>query len=57
MNWIEIDNILYKLYDEWDGVNESDYLKTVQKKFKWSASQAEAATRLIIKQKNRNKEV
>jgi hypothetical protein len=55
MNWIEIDKILYRLYNLWDGKDIEDYYTSVRHQFKWTRSQAETATQWIIKQKENKK--
>jgi len=52
VNWIEIDKILFDLYDKHYAKSADDFYKAVMKRFNWDEKQSKTNTDLIIKQKS-----
>ena len=52
MNWIEIDKILFDLYDKHYAKSADEFYKAVMKRFSWDEKQSKINTDLIIKQKS-----
>lgn len=53
MNWLEIDKILYELYDKHYKTDPKKFYEAVAKKFSWDEKQTKNNTDLIVDVKSK----